>query len=220
MEGEKILVTVHITLSTIRDYLKDHWKKLAAGIIIGFALVGIVFTLPLVTITSETTQTEYAIEIRQESYVVDEPYTTIEFIEKGKVIATGFYKVIPSGVVIPFSIDKIDSSLVGYFDNTIPGTFTVLTDINRIFWETKGSRGTLNLPLPPGEYQARFREDVMWGEDCYLYLAIKWTDAEQITRYRQVVEHREVPIRVEKQRTLITEDRISVWEYLFSARQS
>lgn len=211
---------MNIPLSTIRDYLKDHWKMLVAGIFVGFAIIAIVFALPLVTITTKTAQTEYATEMKQESYVVNEPYVTQELVEKTKVVASGFYRVLPSGVIVPFSVDKPASLLIGQFENTIPGSFNVLTDNNRIIWEMLGSRGTINLSLPPGEYQARFRENIMWGEDCYLYLAIKWADTEQITRYQPVVKYREVPIQVEKQKTTITAEKISVWKYLFMPKQS
>lgn len=209
-----------ISLSTIPDYLKDHWKMLVVGIFIGFALIAIIFALPLVTITSSTTETEYVTEVRQESYVVNEPYVTTEMVEKARVVASGFYKVLPGGVVVPFIVDKPGSILVGQFDNTIPGSFNVLTDNNRIIWEMLGSRGTINLSLPPGEYQARFRENIMWGEDCFIYLAIKWTNTEQITRYQQVTKYREVPIKVEKQKTTVKAERVSVWKYLFMPKQS
>ncbi len=207
---------MNMMLSDITDYVKYHWKIVIAGMIVVIAVVAIVFTLPVITITNEATITEYSIEMSQESYVENEPLITTESVEKTKVIATGQYKVVPSGVIIPFSIEKAGSILVGQFDNTIPGSFTVLSDINRIVWETRGSRETVNLPLPPGNYWARFREDVMWGEDCYLHLAIQWSEIEQITRYQQVVKYREVPNQVEKQKTVTTEDKISVWKYLFS----
>lgn len=211
---------MNLPLSTIRDYLRDHWKMLVAGIFIGFALIAIVFALPLVTISTKTIETEYATEMKQESYVLNEPYITRELVERTKVVASGFYKVLPSGVIVPFSVDKPASLLIGQFENTIPGSFNVLTDNNRIIWEMLGSRGTINLSLPPGEYQARFRENIMWGEDCYLYLAIKWTDTEQITRYQPVVKYREVPIQIEKQQTTITAEKVSVWKYLFMPKQS
>jgi len=216
LEGE-VLVTTNKTLSTIREYLRAHWKMLAAGVLVGFVLVAITFTLPLINIAREIIQTEHSVDMQQESYVVNEPYTITEFIEGSKVVASGFYKVVPSGVIILFVIGETDSVLVGQFDNTIPGSFTVLTDTNRIVWETRGSRGMINLPLPPGRYLAKFREDVMWGEDCFLYLAIKWKYTEQVTRYQQVINYRDVPVKVERQSTIITEERISVWKYLFRA---
>jgi hypothetical protein len=207
---------MNLILSDIIDYVKYHCKIVIAGIIVVLAVVAIVFTLPIITITNETTQIEYSIEMSQESYVENEPLITTELVEKTKVIATGLYKVVPSGVIIPFSIEKVGSTLVGQFDNSIPGTYTVLSDIKRIIWETKGAKGTVNLPLPPGNYYARFREDVMWGEECRLHLAIQWSEIEQVTRYQQVVKYREVPNQVEKQKTVTTEDKISVWKHLFS----
>jgi hypothetical protein len=197
-------------------YVKYHWKILITGVIIVIAIVAIVFTLPIITITKETTVIEYGIEMIQESYVENEPLLSIELVEKTKVIATGQYKVVPSGVMIPFSIEKAGSTLVGQFSNVISGSFTVLSDINRIVWETRAAKGTVNLPLPQGNYWARFREDVMWGEDCSIQLAIKWSEVEQVTKYQQVVKYRDVPKQVEKLKTITTEDKISVWKHLFS----
>ncbi|MFC1905801.1 hypothetical protein ACFLXL_03225 [Chloroflexota bacterium] len=206
---------MNMSLYAVIDYLKDHWKILVAGILVGFALVAIIFTLPLVKINHEETHTDYDIETKQESYVANEPYTTLELKERTKVIASGFYKVVPSGIVIPFIIDKSGSRLVGRFENEIQGSFNVLGVSNNLIWETLGASGTIDLPLPSGEYTARFRENLMWGEDCYIHLAIVWTEAEQVTRYNQVIKYNEVPVKVERQQTTITKENISVWKYLF-----
>jgi hypothetical protein len=204
-------------LSAFLDYLKGHWKVLVAGIFVGFTLVAIIFTLPLVKINHETTHTDHSIETRQESYLANEPYYTLELVEKTKVIASGFYKVIPSGIVIPFTVDKAGSRLVGRFENDIQGSFNVLSVSNNIIWEMLGASGTIDLPLLPGDYSARFRENLMWGEDCYIHLAIVWAEAEPVIRYNQVIKYNEVPVKVERQKTIITEYRISVWKYLFTS---
>jgi hypothetical protein len=198
----------------IWEYLKDHWKGVIAGIIIGFALVAIIFALPLITVSTETTETEYATEFKQEAYAVNEPYITEKINERMQVISSGFYKVVPAGVVIPFYIDKPDARLVGWFDNTIQGSFTVFNVSNHIIWETLGSRGVIDLPLSPGSYKAKFQENVMWGEDCYVQLAIKWTEVEQITSYQEVIKYRQVPVQVERYKTTVKEERVSVWRYL------
>lgn len=199
----------------IREYLEGHWKCLVAGVAGTFAVVAIIFALPLVTVSTEATETEYTTEFRQETYAVNEPYVTREVSERSRVIASGFYTVVPSGVWIPFYVDKPDARLIGQFENTIAGSFIVFSDASHIVWEMRGSRGMIDLPLPSGLYQARFREDVMWGEDCYIHLALKWTEVEQVTRYRPVINYRQVPVQVEKYRTTVKEERISVWKYLF-----
>jgi len=193
----------------------DKWKLFVAGIIAAFVLIAIVFALPLKIISTETTETYYVIETKQEAYTVSEPYLTEEVQEKIDVFADGFYKVLPSGITIPFNIDKPDAELVAKFENPISGSFIIITAPRRIIFETYGSRGDINLLIPPGQYQARFQESVMWGEDCYIYLAVKWTETQQVTKYNEITKYREVPVQVEKQRTIVNKDGISIWEQIF-----
>jgi hypothetical protein len=190
-------------------------RKLSVGIIIAtLVLIAIVFALPLRTITTETIETYYVTEIEQEAYSVSEPYITEEVYEKTEVFAEGFYQVVPSGIIIPFNIDKPNAQLVGQFENPIPGSFAIITSANRILWETFGNQGTIDLPLSQGNYLARFRESIMWGEDCYIYLAMKWTEVQEVTKYNEITKYREVPVQVEKQRTIVKQDRISIWKQI------
>ena len=197
------------------EYNSQDWKSFVAGIVTAFVVIAIVFALPLKVTTTETTETYYVTEMKQEAYSANEPYVTEEVVEKTNVVADGFYKVIPSGIIIPFNIDKPDAKLVGRFENPIPGSFTIITAANRILWETLGSRGDIDLALSQGQYRARFKENAMWGEDCYIHLEIKWTETEQVTKYQETTEYREVPVQVEKQRTIVKQDRISIWAQIF-----
>lgn len=201
--------------SSFWDYKENNWQPFVAGIIAGFILVAIIFALPLKTVSTETTETYYTTEIKQEPYMVIEPYVTREVYEQTKVFADGYYKVVPSGIIIPVYIDRPDAQLIGKFENPIPGSFVILTTPNRIIWETFGSRGNIDLLISPGQYLARFQENIMWGEDCYIYLAMKWTEAQEVTKYKEITKYREVPVQVEKQRTIIKQDRISIWKQIF-----
>jgi len=192
----------------------DKWKPFVAGVIAAFVLIAIVFALPLKVLSTETTETYYVTEMKQEAYTVSEPYVTEEAYEENKVFADGFYKVVPSGVVIPFHIDKPNAQLIGKFENSIPGSFVIITTPNRIIWEIFGSRGNIDLLISPGQYLARFQEDIMWGEDCYIYLTMKWTETQEVTKYKEITKYREVPVQVEKQRTIIKKDRISIWKQI------
>ncbi len=195
--------------------MSTKWKLFIAGIITAFVLIAIVFALPLKTISTETTETYYVTEMKQEAYTVSEPYLTEETQEKTVVFSDGFYKVVPSGITIPFNIDKPDAQLVGKFENPVSGSFIIITTPRRIIFETYGSRGDINLLLPPGQYLARFQESVMWGEDCYIYLAVKWTETQQVTKYNELTKYREVPVQVEKQRTIVKKEGISIWQQIF-----
>ncbi|MCJ7655887.1 MAG: hypothetical protein MUO97_11445, partial [Dehalococcoidia bacterium] len=102
--------------SSFWDYKENNWQPFVAGIIAGFILVAIIFALPLKTVSTETTETYYATEIKQEPYTVSEPYATSEVYEQTKVFADGFYKVVPSGIVVPFYVDKPNARLNGKFE--------------------------------------------------------------------------------------------------------
>ena len=193
----------------------DNWKPLVGGIITAFVLIAIIFALPLKVISTETTETYYVTEMKQETYSESEPYVAEEVYEKTEVFADGFYTVIPSGIIIPFNIDKRDAQLIGKFENSIPGSFVIITAANRIMWEKFGNRGSIDLPLAQGQYRARFQENIMWGEDCYIYLAMEWTETRQVTKYKEITQYREAPVQVEKQRTIIKQNRISIWEQIF-----
>jgi hypothetical protein len=197
-----------------REDKSDNWKPFVGGIITAFVLMAIVFALPVKIISTETTETYYVTEIKQEAYSVSEPYVTEDIHEETEVFADGFYKVIPSGIIISFNIDKPNAQLVGKFENSVPGSFTIVTSTNHILWETFGNQSNIDLPLPQGQYLARFRENIMWGEDCYIYLAIKWTEAQEVTKYKESTKYREVPVEVAKQRTIIKQDRISIWKQI------
>lgn len=192
-----------------------NWKPLVGGIVTALVLIAIIFALPLKVISTETTETYYVTEMKQEAYSVSEPYVTEEVYEKTEVFADGFYTVVPSGVVIPLNINKPDAHLIGKFENPIPGSFVIITASNRIMWEKLGNQGSIDLPLAQGQYRARFQESAMWGEDCYIYLAMKWTEVQQVTKYKEITQYREVPVQVEKQHTVVKQNRISIWEQIF-----
>ena len=117
---------------------------------------------------------------------------------------------------ISFEIDKPDTRLVGQFENTIQGSFTVFDVASHIVWEMLGSRGTIDLPLPQGQYRARFRENLMWGEECYINLVLKWTDTEQVTTYRDVVKYQQTPFTIPNYVKTSRVEKVTVWKYLFS----
>jgi hypothetical protein len=199
----------------IVSYFKDHWRGFALGAGIGIVVLAIVFSLPLVPVVTETVKTEYVTELKHEPYTETEPYVTSGTSEKTRVIASGFYRVIPSGIEIPFVIDKSDSRLVGQFDNTIQGSFTVFDAASHIVWEALASKGTIDLPLSQGQYRARFRENLMWGEECYISLSIKWIEIEQLTSYREVMKYQQISINVPKYVKVSRVEQITVWQYLF-----
>jgi hypothetical protein len=187
------------------------WVWLIGAIVI----VALVLFLPLRTVTEEKVQVYYETEIRQETFPVSEAYDSLEQVTRTTTIASGDYTVVPFGIIFPFSVDHDSARLTGSFENSIPGKFSVTGIGDRVVWELKGSSGQVDITLPRGDYNAVFREDVMWGENCSIYLSLQWTEMETVTRYRTVDTIKSVPVLVEKKRTITETSNISIWAQIF-----
>ena len=194
--------------------MKTNVWKVAAICLASIIVVSAIFAIPLKTVPYQTTETYYDTEMKRESYVVDEPYVTEELREKSETIFDGIRIVVPGGVDIYFYVDKPDVRLAARFECPIPGGFYVYSSSGRIIYEELGAQGAFEIPLPEGKYKARFRESAMWGEQVYIRLAIKWTEIEEVTVHKEVTEYREVPMQVEKQRTVTRYEKVSIWEWL------
>jgi hypothetical protein len=133
-------------------------------------------------------------------------------VQKNITIADSYYTVVPYGVIVLFQINRPDSRLTGTFENSIPGSFLIYDSANHIVWEKLGSRGTIDLNLPPGSYRAKFQENLMWGEDVYIYLALGWNEIEYRTIAQEISKYREVPKIVKTERIAWKEDKHSLWE--------
>ena len=175
----------------------------------------IVFAIPLKVVTEQKVETYLETEIRKETYVVKEPYVEKELHTKSVVFFDGYETVVPNGVDIPFSIDKPNALLVGEFNCSISGGFYVYTSTNRIVYEMLGSQGTFQISLLPGNYKARFRENILWGEQVYMRVAMEWTEVEEVTKYKETVQHRDVPVQTERQRIVTTTEKKSIWQLIF-----
>jgi len=192
------------------------WKLSAIGLASGIIVVAIVFALPIKTIAYEATETYYETDMKQEPYTVTEPYIVDEMYEESGILFDGYRYVWPSGAVVEFQINRPNARLTGSFENSIPGRFAILRATTRqTLYEKSGTRGNFDIPLSEGKYEAKFTEDIMWGEECYINLEIKWTETRKITKYREVTNYREIPVEIEKQRTVIKYKKISIWKDIF-----
>jgi hypothetical protein len=197
-------------------YFKQYWRGILIGVCSLCALLAIVFSaIPLIPIMIEYTSIEYTTELKQEPYTAVEPYVDYEVREKAQMIANGFYLVVPMGIEIAFPVGKPEARLVGQFDNSIQGSFTVFDVYSHIVFETLSSRGSIDLPLAQGQYRVRFRENLMWGEELYLNLAVKWSEAEPVTKYREVVKYREIMVTSPNYVKTSRVEKVNVWKYIF-----
>ena len=178
-------------------------------------LVCIGFTIPLQTVPYQITETYYETDTRQESYTVKEPYIVEEVHERTEVLFDEVSLTVPGGVNVPFSINKPDARLAVNFSCSVIGGFHILSKSGHILYEQLGSHGAFEVSLPEGYYTARFKESLEWSKQVHIRLAMKWDEVEQVTRYKEVTKYRDIPIRVEKQRTITKYKKVSTWEWLF-----
>lgn len=177
-------------------------------------LAGLVLVLATSCVTREyeVTETYYETEMRQESYVVSAPYVSKELAEKTETLYDGTPYSVPHGIRVPFSITKPDTKLLGSFELPASGGFYIYASAGRIVYEQLGKRGNIDISLPKGEYEALLRERVTWNERVNLRLTLKWTELEEVTKYRDVTKYRQVPVQVEKQRTVTETEEVPFWE--------
>ncbi len=191
--------------------------RLVATILVFLAAVTcIIFSIPLKEVSKQAVETYMETEIRKETYVVKEPYVEKELRKKSMVFFDGHRTVIPSGVDISFAIDKPNALLVGEFNCPSPGGFYVYTSTGRIIYEVLGNRGNIEVTLPQGSYKAKFRESVLWGIQVYMRLVMEWTEVEEVTKFKETVSYREVPVQTERQRIVTTTEKKSIWQLIFS----
>jgi hypothetical protein len=198
-----------------KDLLSRPHFKLIAWSAVSLIAVCILFALPILTVAIETVAPYQVTEVNNQPYTTTEYYAQQSPVEKSIVISDGYYTVVPSGIIIPFSVDKSGARLTGTFINTIPGSFVIYNSANRIFWEDLGNAGTIDIPLQPGHYKAKFQENIMWGEDVYIQLRLVWNEVESYTASKEITKYQQVPVTVEKQGKQIREDRMSIWQLIF-----
>ena len=184
-----------------------------AGIVI--IAVCVVFSLPLKTVEYESVETYYETEITREPETVSEPYTVEQQVERSEVLLDGNYTSVPDGISVDFEVDNDDTEVYVSFSSSAPGICNVFTASSHILYEMRGSEGSFSLPLEHGAYQARFRENLNWGEQIYMRVELRWTETVEITQYREKTVYHEVPVQVEKQRTVWHTEEISLWQWFF-----
>jgi hypothetical protein len=207
--------TIKSILAGTRQTIKLNWKIYVGGMLTIIVIISILLAIPVKKVTLQSKVTSSDTEKVIESYTELEPYIAYNDNNSTEILINGFYKVVPNGTIVPFTIENTNSRVIGHFENSIPGRFAILGIGDRVIWETMGSRDIIDLPLKPGEYKAMFKEDVMWGEDCYIFMTVQWGESEPVIEYKEVTKYHEVEIPVEKQDTVEKEVRISTWNYLF-----
>ncbi len=191
------------------------WRLITIGTGLLFLAVCIIFALPLRTVSKQATVTYFETVIEQEPYVINEAYTVSEVHDKSKILYDDVRLSVPGGINIPFIIDKPNSRLTISFESPAPGGFYIFSSASHILYEQFGNEGTFDIHLPEGEYTGRFSENAMWSEKVHISILMKWTEQVEVTKYKEVTKHRDVPVKVERQRTTTVYEKASIWQLLF-----
>jgi len=181
-----------------------------------FIALLVISFLHIFTVPVETTETYYEEETQQEPYTVKEEVVREEPRQKSEVIFDGYRTSVPAGLEFPFTIDKPGTTLTGRYRCSIPASFHLFdATTSHILEEILGEQSTFEYQLPVGEYRVRVRENKQWDIEIYVRLVLEWTELEEITEYKEVTKYRDVPVKVEKQRMVITEKKVSWWALVF-----
>ena len=88
----------------------------------------------------------------------------------------------------------------------------------KILYEQLAIHGEVDMSLGNGEYEVVVREGSAWGQPLDLRVQLKWSGPEELTRYREVTKYRDVPYTVEKQQTVTTYEKVSLWKIIFGSK--
>jgi hypothetical protein len=187
---------------------------IVCAVIIAFCIIA---AIPFITVPHEILETYYETAVKQETYIAKESYIDKDLIEKQEVIFNGTPFTVPFGITVPLEITKPNAELIGHFELPGSGGFRIRLPSNKILYEQLGQIGDFRIPLSKGEYTAILRDSRVWGQPAYLNLIVKWTEAGEVTKYREVTKIREVPVQVEKQRPITKYKKSSLWELIFGS---
>jgi hypothetical protein len=178
-------------------------------------LFSIVSAIPFNTVSYETVETYYEPGVKQEQYTTKESFIVQELVDKQETLINDSPYTVPYGITVPVLITKSDALLIGHFELPGSGGIRIQTASNKILYEQLGQQGNFQVPLSVGEYTVVLRDSRIWGKPAILSLIVKWTELGPVTKYRDVTKNREVPVQVEKQRTITKSKKASFWEMIF-----
>lgn len=216
-------------------------KRVVWGLIACVVVTGIAFSLTLWTVPVEVTETYTETEMRQESYWVSEPYTAEEVEHKTKVLIDESFALARRTLDLGPSYGR--DARVGwarvitdFFDVDTPGA---CLDVDcepfdcglaaMVNWGLIDADGHLVGAEGASRYEvAQGRYRVECGVFAPMYrsgtgyprldvaVTTEWTEVVgEVTKYKQVEKYRQVPVEVERQRTVTEYQKASMWQLLF-----
>jgi hypothetical protein len=219
------------------------WRAIAIGLGSIVAVFFIfLFAVPLMKVPVQVVENYTVTEYKDEAYTESEPYTTQVTTEvtesKSETLYDGslvqlWHRVMPDrwGTEVYFTLD-----LTGKSNTVVSGSWEI-DDVFNTFYVTitdpsfthvyqyLGSQSTAQsddfefIPELSGTYVMRFSTDyVRLIKYARLTMVFNWdeitTETTEHTDYNEVTKHRQVPVKVTKQRTVTKYERVSVWRFL------
>jgi hypothetical protein len=217
------------------------WKPIVIGISVAIVIICIIFAVPFLKMPLEVVETYTETEYKEEAYTEREPYkVTGEVVEKssetlfdGTLIELG-RRIMPDrwGTEVYFTIDlsgKPNPVASGSWEieDFVNAFYVTITDprFNQVY-TYKGSEVAPQsddfqfVPKYSGMYLMRFSTHYIRADKYVrLTLVLSWdgaaTTTTERTEYREVTKYRQVPVQVEKQKTVTKYKRVSIWGLLF-----
>lgn len=202
------------------NWLKTNLKIILA-VVIPLAVIAIVFALPLKETAIPITESYWDTEMRTENYTTTETYTEMEaYITSETRTDTIYNQAVGYGSWNKtFTVDHpgatVSIDVTNYGGPYYSSRYYIYSDNYSPYW---GS-------YPYGSYwgSGYYPWDGYWGGwgGSQSIATIKVTYPEEVTKYRpvtktrEVVKYREVPTQVRKERTVMQNVRMSIWESLF-----
>ncbi|MBM3182492.1 MAG: hypothetical protein FJZ83_00490 [Chloroflexi bacterium] len=224
----------------IKPKSPNTWRAVALFLVFIILLVGIGFSVPLVNVPVTTTETYTETEYKEEAYTVVETTPTagaatnsITFFDE-TLFEMGA-SVMPDrwGTEARFKLDiagRTNPRVIGSWvvENFPFAVYVTIVNPNSIFvYQYKGPEASPQshdfefVPTVPGVYTIRFSSDyIRLSRYIRLTLALKWDEpssgaVSQATTTTEVTKYRQVPVQVQKQRTVVKYEKVSVWQLLF-----
>ena len=219
----------------------NSWKSIVIGVSAAIVIIFILFAVPFIKVPVEVVETYTETEYKQEAYTEREPYkVTGQVTEKSSEalfdssLVELWQRIMPDrwGTEVYFTIDlegKPNPVISGSWEiEDFPNAFyVVITDPG--FHEVYSYKGSEVAPqsddfqfVPEysGMYLMRFSTEYKRiRKYARMTLVLSWDEAATMTtertEYKEVTKYRQVPVEVQKQRTVTNYKRVSFWRFLF-----
>jgi hypothetical protein len=203
--------------------------KLILAVFIPLALLGIIFALPLKLTAIPVTESYWTTEMRTENYTTTETFTDMEpYITSETRTDTVYNQAVGYGSWSKsFQVDRPGATVSIEVSNSYGNVVGYYSPRYYIYSDNYSPYGGYS-PYPPaytGSYWGNPWDGGFGGWGGYgsgqAWATVRVTYPEQVTKYRpvsktrDVVKTREVPVQVRKERTVMQNVRMSVWESLF-----